>query len=164
LLEEHNFQDMIQVLQSSLGEPQIDIDLPKGTLFCGHKPVELQPQLLAMYALFASYRKTEKTGLGRLRYNLINCSDLLMLYAEIAGRHCDDFEALAVQLAGGISKEYFDEKKSRINKELKKQLGFSAGPYLINSHGRRPNTFSGLDLQPEQINFLGHAPVEDVGL
>ncbi len=157
LLEDHSFHELIQVLQSSLGEPQIDIDLRSGTLRCGHKSIDLQPQLLAIYALFAYYRKTEKTRQGRLRYHLINSEDLLALYGEIAGRHSDDYETLAQQLGGGVSKEYFDEKKSRINKELKKQLGFSAGPYLVNSHGRRPNTFSSLDLHPDQIEIISHS-------
>jgi hypothetical protein len=53
-----------------------------------------------------------------------------------------------------MTKEYFEQRNSRLKGELNKALGkATAQPYLIEGDGRRPRSRYALKLKPEQIRF-----------
>ena len=57
-------------------------------------------------------------------------------------------------LTAGMSVEYFDQRKSRVNSTLAAALGPAlAAPYLIQGEGQRPRTRYGLRLAAGAIRF-----------
>lgn len=53
----------------------------------------------------------------------------------------------------GFSKEFFEQKRAKINRILKNSLGLAATPCLIASLGQRPLTRYGLLLQANEIHW-----------
>lgn len=116
---------------------------------CGHHAINLQPQLFAFYAWLA---QRQHNGLPPVRHTDANPGEFLAIYADIVGIDAVDYEKTAELLAAdGFSKEFFEQKRARINSQLKAALGLAATPYLIAPQGQRPLTRYGLTLQPGQI-------------
>lgn len=57
-------------------------------------------------------------------------------------------------LVDGMTKVFFEQRKSRINKQLKQALQHSAAPYLISPCGKRPQTHYRIGLEVDQIQFV----------
>jgi hypothetical protein len=52
-----------------------------------------------------------------------------------------------------MTKSFFEQRKSRINKTIQQLLGHSASSYLIQPVGKRPRTRYQIGLDPEQIQY-----------
>ena len=64
----------------------------------------------------------------------------------------------------GMTKEYFEQRKSRTNAALEQALGRQlAAAYLIQADGARPRTRFGLRLEPGAIRFATAADVVPAG-
>jgi hypothetical protein len=50
-----------------------------------------------------------------------------------------------------MDKNYFERRKSRVNRKLSEALGGAAPAYIIQGFGRRPRTVYGLGLMSGQI-------------
>lgn len=57
-------------------------------------------------------------------------------------------------LRDGMSKAFFEQRKSRINSVLSQHLQQAAGAYLIQSVGKRPRTRYRVGLEKEQIQYI----------
>ena len=57
-------------------------------------------------------------------------------------------------LKQGMSKSFFEQRKSRINKILKEQLQQAAQAYLISAVGKRPRTGYQIVLKFEQVKYI----------
>lgn len=143
-----SFSEAVQSAQQAMGEPALALDYANRTLDCSGKRVALAPQLFAFYAWLALRRKDAKAP---VRYTDADPREFLAEYRKLVGELAHDYEAVAAMLAEGMTKEFFDEKKSRINATLKRQLGIAAQPYLIQAEGKRPVTRFGLKLETRQI-------------
>ena len=53
-----------------------------------------------------------------------------------------------------MSKTFFEQRKSRINKLLKQTLAQAAAAYLISPVGKRPQTRYQIMLKTDQIDYL----------
>lgn len=148
-----SFSAVVAATQSHLAPPRLEIRLSERRLRCANHDISLQPQLFAFYAWLA---QRQHNGLPPVRHTDANPAEFLTLYAASVGIDAVDYEKTANTLAkDGFSKEFFEEKRSKINKQLKTALGLAATPYLIAPHGQRPLTRYGLTLQPEQIQLDG---------
>ena len=81
--------------------------------------------------------------------------EFLQVYRQVVGSGSGDFDNACKALRNPeYFLPYFQEKRSRVNKLIKNQLGVvAAQPYIIASQGKRLNTRYGLTLMPEQVNL-----------
>jgi len=63
-------------------------------------------------------------------------------------------ERLSGACAEGMPKEWFEQRKAKLNKLVKDALGLAAAPYLLQASGRRPSSRTGLALPPERIRWI----------
>lgn len=81
----------------------------------------------------------------------------LDVYTRLHGQ-TGSYEQVAQALREGITKPWFEERKSHTHKVLKKILGQAAAePYLIQAHGTKPRTRFGLGLPSDVVDFT-HEP------
>jgi CRISPR-associated protein (TIGR02584 family) len=147
-----SFDQAVEAAQQSLQPPELVIDLRQQLVTCGNKTVTLSPQLLAFYAWLAKLRK-ERGDDGFTRFSEADPNSFLSAYKLLVGEMAHDFETAVTLMKDGMPVEFFEEKKSRVNAVLKRVLGVSAQPYLIQSRGKRPVTRFGLTLTPVAIHF-----------
>ncbi|WP_415035178.1 CRISPR-associated ring nuclease Csm6 [Azonexus sp.] len=149
-----SFSAAVAATQSHLAPPHLEIHLSERRLRCGNHDIRLQPQLFAFYAWLA---QRQHSGLPPVRHTDADPGEFLAIYVDTVGMDAVDYEKTVESLAdGGFTKEFFEQKRARINSRLKTALGLAATPYLIAPHGQRPLTRYGLRLQPGQIHW--HAP------
>ena len=153
-----SFSATVQMAQQSLGPPQLEINVDGGQVRAGGVPVELAPAELAFYLWFA--RRTAAgqppvscppEGVPSAEY----ARDFLVAYREVVGTLGDD-DRVVRGLRQGMDKNYFERRKSRVNRKLAEALGNAAAMYLIQSFGRRPRTVYGLGLAAGQILVEAH--------
>ncbi|MEA3278021.1 MAG: hypothetical protein U9Q81_22595, partial [Pseudomonadota bacterium] len=75
-------------------------------------------------------------------------------YRRIANELSGDLERAEDALGGGMSADYFEQRKSHTNSALEAALGRQlAARYLIQGDGRRPGTRFALRIDPEAIRY-----------
>lgn len=81
--------------------------------------------------------------------------DFLAEYRRVVGGMAHDLEEAARALCGEgeAPKVFFEQKKSRVQRLLRNQLGFAARPYLVCTSGRRGQQRFGLGLAADQIKL-----------
>lgn len=143
-----SFSAAVAETQAHLEAPQLRIQLAQRQIQCGRKTFSLAPQLLAWYAWLA---QRSQQGKPPVRHTDADPAEFLALYAEIITRDAVDWENAKKLLNDGFPKEFFEEKRSKVNRQLKTALGLSAAPYLITRQGERPLSRYGLTLGAENI-------------
>jgi CRISPR-associated protein (TIGR02584 family) len=149
------YSQTVSAIKRALAPPKLVIDVASRQIWAGEILIEMPPQLFSWYAWMAQRRKSVDTYNGHVSWRDDNIADdFLAVYKRVVGSMAHDFEATAATLSNGMTKEFFDEKKSRVNRWLDDTLG-KAGmtPYAISSTGNRPRTRFGLSLNPDQIRF-----------
>ena len=151
LAPELSFSDAVAATQAHLEKPQLRINLAERQIHCGRHALNLPPQLFAWYIWLA---QRCRDGLPPVRHTDADAAEFLAVYAQTVGIDAVDYENTAEMLTkeGGFSKEFFEQKRAKINRLLKNTLGLAAEPYLIASLGQRPQTRYGLVLQADEIH------------
>lgn len=143
-----SFSDAVAATQAHLEQPRLKITLARRHIQCGHRPLHLPPQLFAWYAWLAQRVSQQQPA---VRHTDADPAEFLDLYGQIVSRDAVDWEKAANLLSDGFPKEFFEQKCTKVNAQLKKTLGLSATPYLISRHGERPLTRYQLTIAPENI-------------
>lgn len=160
-----SFNETVSVIQSGLNFNSLKFDVQKHAVCCGEKWIKLPPSLFAFYLWLAKrchagmpdgggiFRVTTASGFQSLS------DDFLSVYAEVAGSMSAHWEianeALKKEAADGYSSgKYFEQKVSKTNALLKKNLPLDAHGYLIAVFGKRPSMKYGLTLLPNQISTV----------
>jgi CRISPR-associated protein (TIGR02584 family) len=149
-----SFSDTIAAAQRRLNPVQVLLDWKRAALMCGGIPVLMQPVQLAFYAWML---ERLSRGLPPVHWTTQETPDLaeqfLLVYQRLHGQ-TGSYEQVASALRDGITKAWFDERKSNTHKALKKALG-SAGAemYLLQPHGSKPRTHFGLALPLDVLGF-----------
>ena len=148
-----SFSDTVQTAQHSLDPPRLEIDVGGGQVRAGGFPVELAPAELAFYLWLAQRAAAGQPpvpcppdGVPSADY----ATDFLAAYRSVIGTLGDD-ERVVRGLRQGMDKNYFERRKSRVNRVLTDSLAHAAGTYRIQGVGRRPRTADGLGLAAGQI-------------
>lgn len=150
-----SFSETVAQLQSALtAVPKLVIDFTKQTIRCGGHAIKLKPVEFAWYGWLASLKQTNHILSGYVRYTEVDCKGFLDFYRAIVTEDASRYDDLVYLLKNGMPDEYFQERNTRVNNALKKQLGVAATPYLIHKHGKRPLTRSGLALASETIEII----------
>lgn len=150
-----NYGDTVAAIQDSFEQPHLFIDLRARQITCGGKPVKLAPFELAWLAWWAKLAKRGHAMKSRLDFcDDRNLRDEFLAIYEMADetRAGQTRKILDTDNWEDLNK-FFEQKKSRLNRELKEQLGPAAAHYLIESEGKRGKTRYGLKLAPDQIDL-----------
>lgn len=150
-----SFSQSVAAAQQVLGPAHLTID-PKNRQFIAHaKPVKLTPADLAFYLWMLDRQQTglpapscPSDGAPDDTY----ASQFLQHYRQINGE-IGGADRTIDTLKDGMSKTFFEQRKSRINKTLTKTLAYAAQPYLIAPEGKRPRTRYRIALQQDQIEI-----------
>lgn len=145
------FSDVVHSARRALQSPELTIDLAGRRILASGERVEMDPVDLAFYAMFARLRASGAEALKRHDPNLAN--PFLDEYRRIAGEMSGDLERTREALRHGMDVDYFDQRKSRVQKVLDKFLGPQlAALYQIHPQGSRQGKFS-LQIPAEAIQF-----------
>lgn len=151
-----SFSQSVANAQQALGPAQLSIDSAKRLLIAHGKPIKLTPADLAFY-LWLLQRQAQgvpapqcpSDGAPDQDY----AAEYLQQYRRISGEMGGADRTLAA-LQNGMSKTFFEQRKSRINKALHQALGYAATAYLIQPVGKRPQTCYQIAFSSEQIQII----------
>jgi CRISPR-associated protein (TIGR02584 family) len=148
-----SFSATVQMAQQSLGPPRLEIEVARGRIRAGGINVDLPPVELAFYLWLARRAvagqpplQCPPDGAPSPDY----AAEFLAAYRSVVGSLGDD-DRVTQGLRQGMDKNYFERRKSRVNRKLSEALGGAAPAYLIQGFGRRPRTAYGLNLTSGQI-------------
>jgi len=152
------FNETIQFAQAASNAEHLTIDLPRKRLLAGGREVALPASQFAFYAWLI---RRQLDGLSEpgvrdmAEPNSEFAREFLTLYAAIEGEMGKDIEPTRKALRQGMDREWFYDKRTRINKALKTQLGRALGErHAIASFGKYGNTRYGVMLDAEQIDWI----------
>jgi CRISPR-associated protein (TIGR02584 family) len=151
-----SYMETVNAARKSFAAPQLVVDYARRELRCGGETVVLPPQLFAWYAWLARRRKGVGGKGGHLRWTDAGViEDFLAEYRRVVGGMAHDLEeaARALHSGGEAPKVFFEQKKSRVQRLLRSQLGFAARPYLVLTSGKRGEQRFGLGLAADQIEL-----------
>jgi CRISPR-associated protein (TIGR02584 family) len=144
---EATYMATVAAAKRSFAPANLVVDYSKRRLICGDQEVVLPPQHFAWYAWMARRRLQALDYGGHVGWRDKDIADeFLQEYKNVIGHMAHGYEEAANNLADGMSKEFFDEKKSRVNRLLRETLGLGAAPYLIHPSGKRPSQRFGLSI------------------
>ncbi|WP_367155930.1 CRISPR-associated ring nuclease Csm6 [Methylomonas sp. HYX-M1] len=149
-----SFSQTVANAQQALGPANLIIDLAKRMLIAQGTPVKQIPADLAFY-LWILQRQADgqpapqcpSDGAPERDY----AAQYLQQYRRINGELGGADRTIAA-LQNGMSKTFFEQRKSRINKAINQALSHAAQAYLIQAEGKRPRTRYSIKLEPEQIS------------
>jgi CRISPR-associated protein (TIGR02584 family) len=152
------FSNTVQAAQQSLGPPRLEIDADGGQVRAAGVPVELAPAELAFYIWLALRAAAGQPpvpcppdGVPSAEY----ATAFLAAYRSVVGTLGDD-DRVIQGLRQGMDKNYFERRKSRVNRALSDALGNDGATYRVQGFGRRPRTAYGLGLAAGQILVKNH--------
>ena len=152
---EITFSKAVEQAQQEISNLQLEIKTEQKEVWAHGQLIKMPPSELAYYWWLAHKRLTGEHGIHWSDDNL--AQQFLKIYNRLVSENSGHFEMASDALKGGMTQEYFDSKKAKINRLINKALGERiAQPYLINKlqliKGSRYSRF-GISLKPEQIKI-----------
>lgn len=149
-----SFAETVSGVQSGLNFISLEFDIRKHAICCSGKWVTLPPSLFAFYLWIAQRCASGLPEGGAICWRDADHADFLAVYAKVAGQMSAHWETASKSLEQGFENgEFFEQKVSKINAILKKNLPLDAHGYLVASMGVKPFKKYGLRLLPEQISM-----------
>lgn len=150
------FHETVAAANDTLGPPELVIDLDNRRVRVGGALCSLPPAELAFLSWFA--RRCAKgepalPGLGE--------KDPGNMGERYKAEYMSEYQAIdplgdegrvADRLRHGMLRQFFDERKSKLHKALRRALRSAAEAYFIHGEARRPRRYR-LTLPPEAIRF-----------
>lgn len=151
-----SFKETIQKAQR-LNEPDsLVIDTINKQVIAAAEIIELQPILFSFYAWLVERNLRGELGVCVLELaapNTFLAEEFITIYQRIESED-RDLERTFSGLKNGMEREWFDEKKSRVNKILEDCLGKNlAKGYKITGLGKRGYTRYASVIESEQIEW-----------
>ncbi|WP_031433647.1 CRISPR-associated ring nuclease Csm6 [Methylomarinum vadi] len=151
-----SFSKSVQRAQQKLGPEKLTIDQKLRVITAQGIGIRLKPADLAFYDWLIQNQLQQRAPISCPSEGVSDpdyAQAYLKHYREIIGE-MGAGERTEAALQHGMSKSFFEQRKSRVNGAIKKALQGRAGPYLIAAHGKRPRTYYRIELKDEQIEYL----------
>ncbi|MDG4550441.1 MAG: CRISPR-associated ring nuclease Csm6 [Candidatus Contendobacter sp.] len=151
-----SFGDAVRQAQRNLAAPSLTLDAATCRVRCGETVLRLTPISFAWLAWFA--RRT-LAGLPPLHWKRIGSAEVEAFLAEhqaaLNDPLADDQHPLIrTRRTEGISKEFFEERTSKLKRELSRVLGEpAAARYAPRRQGNQRLAGHALNLEPHRIRF-----------
>jgi len=158
LREGASFCEVVRQAQRNLAVPSLTLDAATCRARCGETTLRLTPIGFAWLAWFA---RRALAGLPPLHWKRIGPAEVEAFLAEHrAALHDpladDDHPPIASRRREGITKEFFEERTSKLKRELRRVLGEpTAARYAPQRQGTQRLVGYALGLEPRQIRFAG---------
>lgn len=151
---QQRFTDLIAVAQAQIVQPTVQFNGALKQLICGGQLIKMPPLQMTFYVWMLERCMNQRPAIHWTTHETPNlATQFLKLYAQLYTTN-GYYEAAAKSLITGLTKSWFEEKKSKINKSLTEQLGHSIALYYhIHSQDKRPRTRFGLTLNANAIHF-----------
>ncbi|MFZ1342695.1 CRISPR-associated ring nuclease Csm6 [Thiothrix eikelboomii] len=148
------FTDLIATAQAQIVQPSVKFNRALKQLMCGGKLIKMPPLHMTFYVWMLERCMNQRPAIHWTTQETPKlATQFLKLYANLYSTN-GYYEAAEKSLAAGLTKSWFEEKKSKINKALTEQLGHSTALYYhIHSQGKRPLTRFGLTLSATAIHL-----------
>jgi len=147
-----SFSAAVNKAQQMLGPAFLTIDSKQLKLVIKDQTIKLTPADFAFYQWLLN-RQAKAEIAPTCPSNGAPDKDYAEQYL-LHYRQLQDSDRTHQTLVDGMSKVFFEQRKSRINKQLKQALQHAAAPYLISPFGKRPQTRYRIGLEVEQIQFV----------
>lgn len=160
LREGASFSEVVRQAQRNLAAPSLTLDTATCRVRCGETVLRLTPISFAWLAWFA---RRALAGLPPLHWKRIGPAEVEAFLTEHQAAlndplADDDHPAIRARRKEGIPKEFFEERTSKLKRELSRVLGEpTAARYAPQRQGSQRLAGLALELEPRQIRF---APVE----
>ena len=145
-----SYMDIVAAAQASLAEPSMKIDLQREQLVCGGILVPVGPAELAFAAWLARRLIQGLPHQGGMHYTEARQLAFLAEYEGLRNSSPRVREAIA----RGITKEWFEQRTSRLRRAINDRLGDAARPYLPVLTGKRPQRRTGFTLKATAITIV----------
>ncbi len=156
LREGASFSDVVRQAQRNLAAPSLTLDEASGRACCGQTVLRLTPISFAWLAWFA---RRVSQGLPPLHWKRIGPAEVEAFLTEhktaLKDPLADDEHPLIkARREEGISKEFFEERTSKLKRELSRALGVpTAARYTPQRQGSQRLAGYALRLERRQIRF-----------
>ena len=133
--------------------PTLELHRRRRRVSAGSETLHLPPADFAFYALMARRRAGGRDYVNYRTPGL--AGEYLREYASVTTDHwAPNAARVHRRLRDGIDREWFEQRKARVNHALRAALGaWLSRPYQIATRGRRPDTRFGLLVDPARIVF-----------
>lgn len=148
-----SFSETIAAAQKAQQPPCLQINLQQKSVTVSGEVIPMDAAELAFYAMMARVRVK---GLHPQRHDSDGLAQrYLKEYRQLTNEYSGDYERVEKALNCDEIKEWFEQRKSKTNRVIRKALGHSlAQQYQIVASGKRPNTRFGLQIPVEAIKFV----------
>lgn len=156
-----SFDETVQAARNALAAPRLELDLRGKKILAGGIVVALPPAELAFLAVFArrvSYEQVSIEAAGGKPD--VWTQPYLREYQAIVGEGAN-FEKTKSALKNGMDEDYFSQRKSKLERHLKKALGPAAAHYCISATGGKTSRRYALDLPKKAIDIVETAVLKD---
>jgi CRISPR-associated protein (TIGR02584 family) len=150
-----SFSHSVAKAQQALGPALLSIDTQQCLINAHNREIKLIPADLAFYnwllkRQLAGQLPPTCPSDGAPEYDFAKqyLQEYRLINGEMGGA-----DRTIQALQHGMSKAFFEQRKSRINKTLQQTLSQAASAYLISAVGKRPQTRYQIGLTAEQIHY-----------
>lgn len=145
------WESTVAATQHTLGPPRLELRPSRCEILAAGQRLQMQRALFAFYAWLAKRALEKQAPLRAPNSQLAQqyTEEYCKAYVDSEG----DLLSRTMQALNKepITAEFLVERRSRVNKYLRRELGWRAQPYLIAATGKRPNTEYCLTIQSESI-------------
>ena len=150
---EASFSGAVAQAQRALGPAELVLDAATRNISCGGVNLTLAPVDFAFYAWFARRAQQQQEGFCRNDISAEETAEFVAGYPK-ADDLSGGYERVANAVGEAMTTDYFDQRRSRVNRVLVSALGkVAAAPYRIIGSGKRPRTHYRIELPPERVRF-----------
>ena len=157
-----SFNDTVLAARAALAPPQLVIDLAHRRINAGGIEVTLPPAELALLAVFARQILTAGDALPAPPKDAPDdawAQRFLREYRAIVGPMAAT-DGTERALKNGMDGDYFSQRKSKLERLLRRALGPAATHYRIGDGGSRPRKYR-LGLAPEAVRFAADVALRE---
>jgi CRISPR-associated protein (TIGR02584 family) len=157
--QQMSFSDLIQNAQKAIsGDVSLVLDIKQKLVIAGGKEIKLEPINFAFLWMMVDHTlEGNPTGFHFKLNDMMIKSLLLTRYEDLVGIHSGDYEKVEENLKNGVSKEFMDQRLTKIRKSFVTALGKEgAKPYLITQTQLKIKEVKPymLTLTPDQIQII----------
>lgn len=150
-----SFSQSVAKAQQALGPAHLSIDLKQRSIKAHDTLIKLIPADLAFYSWLLKRQLSGQAlpvcpcdGAPEYEYAEQYLQEYRLISGELGG-----VDRTIQALQQGMSKSFFEQRKSHINKTLQQFLSHGASAYLISPVGQRPQTRYQILLDADQIQY-----------
>lgn len=137
LINRARFSEVVNVVSTLTDDPTLVVKPRRRELTIGEISIHLPPREMALYLVFIRAIKAGHCSISVPKRANVQLGESFLAELQSVKGEMGDIETTATTLENGMTREFFDSIKSRLNKSLEKMLGKQGSKnYQLQSRGR----------------------------